>query len=381
MKRNMNVAMIGTGFMGKAHSNGLRQLPVFFDELSIRPVLKTACSVEEASVLRSFADRFGWEHTSNDWVSVVNDPTIDVIDICAPGALHKDIAIAAAKAGKHIFCEKPLSSAYSEAVEMEHAVRDSGVIHMVNFNYRRAPAVELAKRLVETGRIGEVYSFNGFYQQDWAADPEMPMVWRMAKENVGIGPAEAGSHIYDLARWMIGDLEAVSGISGIFIDQRSKVAGGEKNVPVTSDDDFVFIGRFTCGALGVFHTSRVNAGRKNQLMFEINGSKGSIRFELERMDELQVYFVEKEEPELAGFRRILATEPQHKYMKSWWPSGHIIGWEHLFVHQYYEFFKGIETGILPTPNFFDGTKNQKVIEAIGIADRERRWVNVSELNI
>ena len=376
MKKKLNVAMIGTGFMGKAHSNGLRQVPVFFNDLGVAPVLKVACSIEEPSVLRAFADQYGWEKTSNDYQAVINDPEIDVVDICAPGALHKDIALAAAKAGKHIFCEKPISSAYEEAAEMAQAVEKAGVVHMVNFNYRRVPAVELAKKLVSEGRIGKVFSFNGFYQQDWAIDPEMPMVWRMAIENVGIGPAEAGSHIYDLARWMIGDIREVAGASSVCIDRRSARAGGEKNIPVTSDDDFVFIGRFECGALGVFHTSRVNAGRKNQLMFEINGSKGSIRFELERLDELQVYFIEEKEPELAGFRRVLATEPQHKYVKNWWPSGHIIGWEHLFVHQYYEFFKGIETGVLPQPNFFDGLENQRVIEAIGIADAERRWVNV-----
>lgn len=379
MAKKLNIGLIGAGFMGKAHSNALRQVPAFFPELEYQPVMKTICSApRDEAQARELQKRFGWEQLSLDWKAVVEDPEIDAVDISVPGAMHCEVAIAAAKAGKHIFCEKPFSATMEEANAMYSAVNETGVYHLVNFCYRRVPAVELARELIEEGRIGEIFSFNGFYQQDWAIDPEMPLAWRMEMKNVGPGPGEAGSHICDIARMLAGDFDSVADGGAVFIKERKTPADPNVRAAVTSNDDDVFISRFKSGALGVFHTSRVSSGRRNQLMFEINGSKGSIRFELERLNELQVFYREGREC-LEGFKTILVNNSQQKYEGRWWPSGHIIGWEHLFTHQYAEFLTAIQQNRQPKPNFLDGLKNQQVIIALGIADNEKRWVSVDEV--
>lgn len=379
MAKKLNVGLIGAGFMGKAHSNALRQIGVFFNELENLPVMKTICAApKDEAQARELQARFGWEKCVTDWKAVVNDPEIDVVDIAVPGWMHCEVALAAAKAGKHIFCEKPFSATMEEAGAMYEAVQKAGIQHLVNFNYRRAPAVELAKEIIDEGRIGEVFSFNGFYEQDWSIDPEMPLLWRLDKKNVGPGPGEAGSHICDIARILVGEFESVADAGQIFIKNRKTLEDPNVIREVTSTDDDVFISRFESGALGVFHTSRVASGRRNQMMFEVHGSKGSLRFELERMNELQLFIREGTEC-LEGYKTILVNNSQKKYKNRWWPSGHIIGWEHLFTHQYAEFFTALQEKRQPQPNFYDGLKNQQIIIALGMADEEKRWVNLSEV--
>jgi predicted dehydrogenase len=372
MKKKINVGLLGHGFMGKAHSNALKDISSFFD-MDVEPVMKVISGVGPG--LPEFAEKFGWQNYDPDWENVVNDPEIDVIDIATPGYLHKDMAIAAAKNGKHIFCEKPISASLEEAKEMYGAVKKAGVKNIVDFNYRCVPAVRLAKRIIDEGKLGRIYSFKGFYLQDWGFPEDAPLAWRMEKQYVGPGPAEAGSHAVDMARYLVGEFAEVAAAMEIFVKERSLPGQKEVKKEVTSDDTYVFISRFKNGALGVFESSRMAAGRKNALSFEINGSKGSLKFELERLNELDVFF--NDDPDyLQGFRNIIVTQLSHEYIKNWWPSGHIIGWEHLFIHQYYEFFKAISEDYLPSPNFYDGMKTQEIIEALARADSEKRWISI-----
>ncbi|MGI6114477.1 MAG: Gfo/Idh/MocA family protein, partial [Mahellales bacterium] len=284
--------------------------------------------------------------------------------------------VAAAKNGKHVLCEKPLAMTYKEAELMYNAARENGIKHMVNFNYRRIPAVALAKDLVDSGQLGEIYHFKAIYQQDWAADPQTPYVWRFDKKMAGAGSmADKGSHIIDLARFLVGEITEVAGVSDIFIKERPSLDGTGTKQEVTTDDAAMFITRFNNGAMGIFETSRISVGYKNALQFEINGSKGCVRFNLERLNELEAYFSD-DNKKFQGFRNIMVTEPEHEYIDRWWPPGHIIGWEHTFIHQYYEFIKAIVQDYLPQPNFYDGMKNQQVIEAVERAVQERTWVSV-----
>jgi predicted dehydrogenase len=372
MKKILNVGLIGHKFMGKAHSHALKDVSMFFD-LEVKPVMKVICGLEDD--IAQIAEKYGWERYEKSWENVVSDPEIDIIDISTPGYTHKDIAIAAAQNGKHIFCEKPLATSLEEARVMYETVEKYGVKHMVDFNYRCVPAIQLAKKIIIEGKLGKIYSFKGCYQQDWALSEELPLLWRMEKEKVGLGPAEAGSHIIDIARFLIGDFSQVAGAMETFIKERYLPGQNKIKRPVTTDDEAVFISRFANGALGVFETSRMSAGRKNALSFEINGSKGSLRFELERLNELNIYFTDDAE-DLQGFRRIIVTEPSHKYIKQWWPSGHIIGWEHTFIHQYYEFLKAIAEDYKPSPNFYDGMKSQEIVEAISKAELEKCWIKI-----
>lgn len=371
MKKQLNVGLIGSKFMGKAHSNALHTIPMFFD-LGAQPVMKVICGVKDD--IAAIAKKYGWQSYVNEWQKVVQDPEIDIVAIASPGYTHADIAIAAAKNGKHIMCEKPLGMSYEEAKLMYQEAQQNKIKHMVNFNYRRVPAVLLAKKLIENGKLGAVYHFRATYQQDWAGDPEVPYLWRFDKKLAGAGSmADKGSHIVDLARFLIGEIKQVAGMSDIYIKKRSSLADPLIKEEVTTDDAAMFLARFENGAMGIFETSRVSLGCKNALQFEVNGSKGSVRFNLERLNELEVYLADKERS-ILGFRRVLVTEPEHEYMEKWWPTGHIIGWEHTFNHQYYEFIKAITEDYLPQPNFYDGMVNQQVIDAIDSASREKAWV-------
>lgn len=371
MKKTVNIGLIGHKFMGKAHSNALRDLSMFFDPGAM-PVMKVLCGVEDD--IGEIAEKYGWESFDKDWRRVVADPEIDIVDISSPGFTHADIAVEAAKNGKHIICEKPLANTLAQAERMEQAAKQCGVKTAVNFVYRRVPAVVLAKEIVESGRLGEVYHFRASYQQEWAGLPETSYVWRFDKELAGAGSmADKGAHVIDLARFLVGEFESVAGTSDIFIKERKGPDG--KSREVTTDDAAMFVARFRSGAMGSFETSRVAIGHKNALEFEISGSRGCIRFNLERLNELDVYFLEDDRT-TQGFRNILVTEPQHAYIGNWWPSGHIIGWEHLFIHQYYEFIRSIVQGYDAKPDFTDGRKAQQVIEAVEKAALERAWVDI-----
>ena len=371
--KTMNVAIIGTKFMGKAHSNAWLNAPRFFD-MGIKPVLKVACGRNEAD-LKAFAERWGWEETETDWRKVIERDDVDIVDISVPTHLHHDIAVAAAKAGKHIFCEKPFALTLAEAKSMYEAADAAGIVHYLNHNYRRCPAVMLAKRLIDEGQIGRIFHWRGAYLQDWIVDPEFPLTWHLQKDKAGTGPhGDLNSHSVDLARFLVGDIKSVSAMMTTFIKERPLPGAGAATFSagsgettemgeVTVDDAAFMVAEFENGALGSFEASRFAPGRKNYNYFEIYGSKGSIIFNLERMNELQLFL--RDDPAYAqGFRTIIATEGgQHDYIANWWPPGHIIGYEHEFHHAVVDFMKAIETSEPIAPSFYDGVKEIEVLQA------------------
>lgn len=374
MKKTLNFALIGHMFMGRAHSHALNDVTMFMKDLEIQPVLKTICGIGDG--LEDTMDRFHWEKCETDWHKVVADPEIDVVSIAVPGFLHKEIAIEAARNGKHILSEKPLARNYAEALAMYEAAKENKVINMVNFNYRRIPAAALAKQLIEEGELGQIVSYKGFYQQDWALFGA-PMSWRYKSEMVGKGPLEMGIHITDMAQWLVGDIKEVVSIMDTVVKERHTADGGIDMV--TNDDNTIWLAKFKNGVSGVFEASRAHMGRKNFQWFEVNGTKGSLRFELERMNELNVYLSNDKE-DRRGFRNIIVTEEMHQYMKNWWPAGHMLGWEHTVLHQYYEFLKAVEGGYMPSPGFEDGMKAQRVLDAVVKSAEEDRWISVEEIN-
>lgn len=385
--KQLRVGMIGYKFMGKAHSNAYRSLPMFFPD-ALKPEMVAICG-RNVSAVQAAADQLGWSESVTDWKELVNREDIDLIDINAPSDAHKEIAIAAAKAGKHIFCEKPLALTLADGREMLQAAEEAGVTHMVGFNYRFSPAVRLAKKLVESGRLGQIYHFRAWFLQDWIMDPQFPLVWRLQKEVAGSGShGDLGAHLIDLAHYLVGDMQEVIGMSETFIKERpiaSEMTGlsakGSTGGPmgkVTVDDATLFMARFENGALGSFEATRFAAGHRSTNSFEINGSMGSVKFDFERMNELEVYFTSDDE-DVQGFRRVLATDPVHDYMEAWWPPGHTIGFEHTFTHEILELSTAISEGRQPVPNFEDGVKCQAVLEAVDKSIEERRWVRLSEM--
>jgi predicted dehydrogenase len=371
---SINVALIGYAFMGKAHSNAYRQVGPFFHP-RLTPRMKVLCGRTPAKV-RAAAREYGWEETATDWEEVVNRKDIDLVDISTPGDSHAEIAIAAARAGKAVFCEKPLGNTVPEAERMLAAVTKAGVTHMICHNYRRIPAVMLTKRLIEEGQLGEIRHFRGTYLQDWVTDPKFPLVWRLDKDKAGSGAlGDIAAHSIDLARFLVGEIAGVAGDLKTFIKTRPLPGNPKKTGRVTVDDASTALVRFKNGAIGTIEASRMALGRKNYNRFEINGSLGSVAFDLERMNELEVYF-EKDKPLVRGFRRILVTESGHPFFKAWWPPGHIIGYEHTFVHTVYDLLEAMADGKVPMPNFEDGVRNQRVLGAIEKAAANRRWVTL-----
>ncbi len=385
--KTLNVAIIGTGFMGKAHSNAWAAVPKFF-QLGVRPVMKVACDID-ADATSSFAKNWGWENIETDWRKVVESKDIDIVDICTPTWLHQEIAIAAAKNGKHIFCEKPITLSYAGAKEMYEAAENAGVTHYLNHNYRRVPAVTFAKQLIESGKIGTIYHWRGTYLQDWITDPNFPLTWHLQKKFAGAGPHfDLNSHSVDLGRYLVGDIKAVSAMMKTFITERplpGKGAGTFKagtgatdRGQVTVDDAAFMLVEFDNGALGSFEASRFANGRKNYNYFEIYGSKGSLVFNLERMNELQ--FLDLSNPaDEQGFRDILVTNSTHPYVSAWWPPGHIIGYEHEFSHAIVDFLTAIEKGTKISPNFYDGMRAMQVLEAAIQSAATGQKVTVSDI--
>jgi predicted dehydrogenase len=372
MKKQLNVGIVGYKFMGKAHSNAWKKAPLFF-EVPSQPVLKVACGRNQAS-LDEFAQNWGWEETETDWQKLVSRPDIDIVDIALPQQLHYDVAMAAAKAGKHIFCEKPLAMTSEQAAEMLKVCQENNVVHYLNHNYRRLPAVQLAKKLIGEGRVGRIFHWRCAYQQDWIVDPNFPLTWQLRKETAQAGPQwDLNSHAVDLAHFLVGDIATVSALTTNFITERpiadestsgnlSAQTKGEEKGPVTVEDAALMLVEFVSGAVGSFEATRFATGRKNGLTFEIYGSEGSLKFDLERMNELQ-YFSRNDPEGAQGFRTILATDPTHAYMQHWWPAGHIIGYEHTFVHAVVDFLNAIDRGTVIEPNFADGLKTIRVLEA------------------
>ncbi|RLE09195.1 gfo/Idh/MocA family oxidoreductase [Candidatus Aerophobetes bacterium] len=383
MPKEIRVGLVGYKFMGKAHSHAYRDVAMFFSSMKAVPVMKAICGRTEDEVAKA-AKIYGWQSYETSWEKLIQRDDIDLVDISTPVNLHKDIAIAAAKAGKHILCEKPMAMNLDEAREMLEAAEKAGIKHMIGFNYRRVPAIALARKLIEEGALGRIYHFRATYLQDWIVDPNFPLVWRLRKEFAGSGAlGDLGAHIIDLARFLVGEFERVTCATKTFIKERpeaSYVTGltaraGGKMGEVTVDDAAIAIAEFKNGALGSFEVTRLAPGRKNCQRIEINGSKGSIFFDLERLNELQFFSREDKDYE-QGFRTILVTEESHPYLKAWWPSGHIIGWEHAMVHQIHDLLEDIAEDRMPTPNFVDGLKCQEVLEAMDRSSREGRWVRI-----
>ncbi len=370
--KKANVALIGYKFMGKAHSNAWIKAPLFFD-LNLQPVRKVICG-RHKEPLKTFAEKWGWEEIETDWRKVVERRDIDIIDISLPTNLHHDIAVAAAENGKHIFCEKPLALSYAQSKDMYETAQKAGVVHYVNFNYRRCPAIGLAKQLIDEGKVGRIFHWRGAYLQSWIVDPNFPLTWHLRKEIAGAGPQwDLNSHSVDLARYLVGDIKSVMGMKTTFIKERplaDEIAAGtfkaavqtQQKGEVTVDDATFMMVEFENGALGSFDSSRFAPGRKNYNYFEIYGSKGSLIFDLERMNELQ-YFSLDDPDSVQGFKTILATESVHPYMSHWWPAGHIIGYEHGFVHAVADFLNAVDKGEKISPDFYDGMKVIQVLEA------------------
>ncbi len=383
---DINVGLVGYKFMGKAHSNAYRGVNFFFQP-RVRPVMKALCGRDEAAV-REAARRYGWESVETSWEKLVGREDIDLVDISTPNYTHRAIALAAAAAGKHIFCEKPVAMNVAEAREMLSAAEKAGVKHMVCFNYRRVPAIALARQMIDEGRLGRIYHFRAAYLQSWITDPGFPLVWRLKKEFAGSGAhGDLNSHLVDLARFLVGEIEAVTGLQDRFITERPEMEeansalgarAADATGEVTVDDAALFLARFSNGAVGSFEATRFGTGRKNSNRIELNGSKGSLALDLERMNELQ-YFSTDDSPHVQGFRTIQVTEPVHPYMNAWWPPGHTIGYEHTFTNTVYDLMEAVAEDRMPEPNLVDGLRCQEVLEAVSRAASEKRWVKISEV--
>ncbi|WP_193065490.1 Gfo/Idh/MocA family protein [Oceanobacillus oncorhynchi] len=382
-KKTVRIGMIGYQFMGKAHSHAYRDLPFYFDN-PLEPEMKVISGRNEDAV-KAAQQKFGWESYELDWRNVIERDDIDVIDIVTPNHTHAEIAIAAAESGKHIITEKPLALTVEEAERMLAAVQKNNVKHMISHNYRFVPAVQLAKKLIDEGKIGQIYHYRGHYLQDFIIDPDFPLVWRLKKEVSGSGAlGDIGAHNLDLARYLVGEFDEVVATMETFIKERplgemtsglSAKGDRSKMGEVTVDDAVSILARFDNGALGIIEATRFANGNKNKNKFEINGSKGAIRWDMENMNNLEVYYSDDEAGE-QGFRLINVTEEIHPYTGNYWPAGHIIGYEHTFIHLMDEFFRGIAEDYQPSPNFEDGVINQKLLEAIEQSAKDRCWVKL-----
>ena len=373
-KRVLRVGLIGYKFMGKAHSNAWRQAPRFFD-LPADVELRTLCGRDQAEVRRA-AQKLGWNRVETQWQRVANDSEIDIVDICTPNDSHCEIALAAAKAGKAILCEKPLARTVAEAERMASAVKRSGVTNMVCHNYRRIPAIALAKEIIERGEIGDrIFHCRARYAQDWIVDPKFPLVWRLQAGSAGSGAlGDIFSHIVDLSRYLVGELAEICATMETFVRQRRE-PGTRRLRRVTVDDAVTAVGRFRNGALLNLEATRFAPGRKNSITLEINGSAGSLYFDFEEMNRLK-FFSSRDPKGRQGFRDILVTEPAHPYIKNWWPPGHIIGYEHTFVHTVADFVRAVATGKTVQPDFAEGVKNQRVLDAAVRSAHKHGWFKI-----
>ncbi len=374
-RRTLAVGLIGYNFMGKAHSNAWRQAPRFFNlPASIR--LKTICGRNRAAVKKA-ATKLGWENAQTDWRHVIDDSEIDVVDICTPNDTHCEIAIAAAQAGKAILCEKPLARNVDEAEKMMRAVKRARVVNMVCHNYRRVPAIALAKQMMERGDLGKrIFHFRARYAQGWIVDPNFPLVWRLQSGVAGSGAlGDIFSHIVDLARYLVGEFSEVCGMTETFVKQRPLEKNRRVKGKVTVDDAVTMIGHFKSGALASLEATRFATGRKNSLTLEVNGSAGSLFFDLEEMNRLK-FFSTRDPKDREGFRDIIVTEPSHPYIDKWWPPGHILGYEHTFIHTIADFVQAVVDRKSAQPSFEDGLRNQRVLDGIRKSAQTKRTERV-----
>jgi predicted dehydrogenase len=379
MARTFRVGLIGYRFMGKAHSNAWRQAPRFFN-LKANVELHTICG-RNATGVQAARAQFGWQNATKDWQEVVESPLIDIVDIGAPNHLHAEIAIAAARNGKHILCEKPLALNVKQAEAMLAAAQKAKIVHMVCHNYRRIPAMALAKKMIGEGALGKIFHFHARYAQDWLVDPEFPINWRLQKETSGSGAnGDINTHIIDLGRYLVGEFKEVCGLLHTFVAERpladALAKGARKMGKVTVDDAAMLIGRMENGVLANLEATRYAPGRKNHIEIEINGSKGSLYFDFEDMNRLK-FFNGDDPKDRQGFRDILVTERgAQPYAGNWWPPGHIIGYEHTFVHTVADFVNACAEGKPVQPTFEDGLKNQRVLAAVEESNQKGRWVKL-----
>ena len=372
----IGVGMLGYAFMGKAHANALKKLPYMIYPPPAVPKLAAIAGRSEAKV-REAARRYGFAKAYTDWRAMLDDPEVQVFDNAGPNDLHAEPNIAAAQAGKHVISEKPLGRNAEECKLMWEAVKKARVKHQVAFNYRFVPAVRLIRNLIDAGKLGRIYHFRAAYLQEWIASEDFPMVWRLESKHAGSGAlGDLGSHIVDLARYLVGEPKSLMARTETFIKQRKDAQGKLRKVDV--DDAFQAIVEYRNGAVGTLEASRFCPGRKNSNTFEINAEKGSVRFNLEAMNELEVFWKDGER-DTQGFTKVLVSESYHPFWSHWWPQGHIIGWEHTFVHEFAHFFEAIvnKTKVAPhAADFEDGYKNAVICDAILASARERKQVDI-----
>ncbi|MFY9340996.1 MAG: Gfo/Idh/MocA family oxidoreductase [Planctomycetota bacterium] len=376
-KKNWNVGVIGCGFMGRAHSNAYRKAPNFFD-LPVQPVLKAACARTPAS-LAAFASTWGFESTETDWRRLVERKDIDAVDICTPNDSHREIALAAAAAGKAILCEKPLARTAAEGADMVAAVERAKVPNIVWYNYRRVPAVTLAKQLIDAGRLGKVFHYRAVFLQDWTISADLPQggtgLWRLDHAVAGSGvTGDLLAHCIDTAIWLNGGFDSVTAMTETFVKQRKHNLTG-KVEKVGIDDACAFLARFQNGSLGTFESTRYARGHKALYTFEINGEHASIRWDLHDLHRLE-YFDHRDDSIVRGWRSIHVTDRDMPYMGHWWVPGLQIGYEHSFVHQVADFLEGIATGKPAAPTFRQAQATQHVCDAVLQSAQSRQWVDV-----
>ncbi len=373
--KKLNIGLIGYGFMGRTHSNAFHQAPNFFN-LPYQPVLKTICG-RNGEAAKAFAQQWGYESSETDWRRLIDDKDIDLIDIASPNDTHAEIAIAAAKAGKMVLCEKPLGRNTAESEAMVKAVEDAGVANMVWYNYRRVPAVTMAKQLIDEGRLGRIFHYRTVFLQDWTISAHLPQggagLWRLDASVSGSGvTGDLLAHNIDTAMWLNGQIEEVTAVTETFIKSRKHALTGEEQ-PVTIDDASLFLARFTNGSLATFEATRYARGHKALYTFEINGENASIKWDLHDLHRLE-YFDHGDESKLRGWKSIHITDGEHPYMKQWWVPGLQIGYEHTFIHQAADFLKALGDGKAASPTFREALSTDYVTDAVLASAKSRQWV-------
>lgn len=374
-KKALRIGLVGYGFMGRTHSNGYNRIPNFFPDLSYTPVLRAVCGRNEEKV-KAFAEQWGYASYETDWQKLIARDDIDAIDICAPNDMHAEIAIAAANAGKIVLCEKPLSRTLAEGEQMVTAVEKAGVKNMIWYNYRRIPAVTLAKNIVDSGKLGKIFHYRANFLQDWTISPDVPQggaaAWRLDVNVAGSGvTGDLLAHCIDTAMWLNGGIKDVSAMTETFVKQRMHQVSG-KMEKVGIDDACAFICHFENGSLGLFESTRYARGHKALYTFEINGEHGSIAWDLHDLNRLE-FFDHGDESQIRGWHSIHVTDGDHPYMDKWWVPGLSIGYEHSFVHQAADFLKSLETGETCSPTFQESLETQKVCEAVLKSAKNRSW--------
>ncbi|MCL5269994.1 MAG: Gfo/Idh/MocA family oxidoreductase [bacterium] len=376
----LNIGLIGCGFMGRAHTNAYKRVPDFFPELGRRPVLQAVCARSEADV-RRFAGQWGYASFETDWHKLVARRDIDAVDVCVPNNLHREIALAVAQAGKMVLCEKPLAMNAAQGAEMAEAVEKAGVANMVWFNYRRVPAVTLAKHIIDDGRLGRIYHYRSSFLQDWTISADVPQgghaTWRLDVAAAGSGvTGDLLAHCIDTAIWLNGDLRDVSAMTETFVTERVHAETGAKQ-PVGIDDACAFMCHFANGSLGLFESTRYARGHKAAYTLEINGAEASIRWDLHDLHRLE-YFDHRDRAEVRGWRSVHVTDNggEHPYMDKWWAPDLQNGYEHSFVHQVADFLAALEEGHACSPTFRDALKTQVACDAILASAERRRWVEI-----